>query len=126
MNPYEDCDPLDIMGEQEWNEQTALAAEEQDLVVPCCIIGSRAAAGGEPEYRVRWCLGDPGRDTWHVAAELEGTEALQQWRAEPGRVPTRRELFGCAPWTQRVRELSVARYRACEARWRARYEYLYV
>ena len=121
------CDGLDsIMGDEGWNEHVALAALEQGLAVPCCILRSRLSAGGETECRVRWCLGDPGRDTWHVAAELEGTEAMQQWQAEPGRVPTRDELFGRAPWTERLRELRAARYRASEARWRARYEYLYV
>ena len=53
INPYDDCDPLDLMGEEDWNEHTALAALEQGLAVPCCIRRSRASAGGETEYLVR-------------------------------------------------------------------------
>ena len=110
----------------EWDERTALEAFQKGLVVPCVLNPDiRAAANGDTLFLVRWCLGDPGRDTWHPAAELEGTEALQQWRAEPGRMPTREECMGRAPWTERVRGLRAAARREREARWRARYDYLY-
>ena len=110
----------------DWDERTAIEAFQKGLIVPCVLNPhTRVAAGGETEYSVRWCLGDPGRDTWHSASELEGTEALQRWRAEPGRVPTREECMGRAPWTERVRELRAVTQRELEARWRARYDYLY-
>ena len=110
----------------DWNERTAMEALQKGLVVPCAIEPPmRETASGETELRVRWCLGDPSRDTWHTEAELEGTEALQRWQAEPGRVPTREECLGRAPWTERVRELRAATRRELEARWRARYDNLY-
>ena len=103
-----------------------MEALSQGLVVPCVFDPTtRVAASGETEFRVRWCIGDPGRDTWHSAAELEGTEALQRWRAEPGRMPTRHEAFGRAPWTEKTKGLRAAVDREREERWRARYDHLY-